>query len=113
MHGIGGRARRGAVGEGGGKEKGRQLCGCWARAGRVVETAARAGEEEGRLERESMTSVTYLGEKRRASDRRPRRSDGLPPHVTANNPQGYRRYRGVLSVFQGERKLLKREGEGR
>ena len=34
-----------------GKVEGQQLCGCWARVGRVVETAARAGVGEGRLER--------------------------------------------------------------
>ena len=50
--------------------------------------------------------------KGRASDGRPRRSDGLPPYVTANNPQGVQTVSWRSSVLQGERKLLKREGEG-
>ena len=101
--GRGGRARRGAVGEGEGEVEGRQSCECWARAEGVVEAVAGAGEGVEKLGREGMMGFTYLGEKRQASDGRPRRSDILASRVTANNPQVYRRYRGDLSVFLGER----------
>ena len=94
-----------------GKVEGRQLCRCWARVGRVVETAARAGVGEGRLERESMTSVTYLGEKRRASDERQRQSDILPPHVTANNPQGDTD--GIAAFFRSSKVKETTKMEGR
>ena len=60
VRGIGGRALRGAVGEEGEKEKGRQLCGCWARIRRVVGSAARAGEGDGRLEREGECDERHL-----------------------------------------------------
>ena len=63
-----------------------------------------------KLEREGVTGFTYLGEKRQASDGRPRRSDILASRVIADNLQVYRRYRGGLSVFLGERNY-ETEGE--
>ena len=108
--GRGGRARRGAVGEGEGKVEGQQSCGCWAQAEGIVEAVARAGEGVKKLEREGMTGFTYLREKRQASDGRPQRSDIRASRVTADNPQVYRLYRGGLSVFLGERNY-ETEGE--
>ena len=72
------------------------------------------GSGVGELERERESDGRpYLGEKRRASDGRPRRSDILPSRASATKLQVRRWYRVILWVVLGERNYeTERESEG-
>ena len=94
------------------------------RGGRTVGvrvlSASRKGDRDGRGSRRQSREVweregegrPYLGEKRRASDGRPRRSDILASRVTATKLQICRWLRVDLWVLLGE-KATKRRGKGR